>query len=45
MGVCLRSLQVRGVRSATAVCHDRALALQAHMNAKHDLDVKKVSNA
>ena len=34
--------QVRSVRSVTAVCHDRALALQAHMAAKHDLDTRKV---
>eukprot|EP00775_Hariotina_reticulata_P011886 gene11886-12030_t len=37
-----RWLWVRGVRSVTAVCHDRAMALQAHMSAKHDLDTRKV---
>ncbi|KAF8058870.1 SNX1 [Scenedesmus sp. PABB004] len=33
---------VRSVRSATAVCNDRALALGAHLAAKQDLDAKKV---
>lgn len=33
---------VRSVRSVTAVCQDRALSLAAHINAKHDVDAKKV---
>lgn len=35
-------LQVRSVRSVTAVCSDRAVALATHMTAKQDLDAKKV---
>eukprot|EP00879_Flechtneria_rotunda_P002248 GHRR01002436.1.p1 GENE.GHRR01002436.1~~GHRR01002436.1.p1 ORF type:complete len:478 (+),score=184.33 GHRR01002436.1:327-1760(+) len=33
---------VRTVRSVTAVCNDRALALSAHLAAKQDVDAKKV---
>lgn len=33
---------VRSVRSVTSVCQDRALSLATHINAKHDVDAKKV---
>lgn len=41
--VCCWSLQVRSVRSVTSVCQDRALSLATHINAKHEVDAKKVS--
>lgn len=41
--VCGWCLQVRSVRSVTSVCQDRALSLATHINAKHEVDAKKVS--